>query len=170
MDSKYDLKRAGLSKFNGFGERSYKPLVLSKKSLKKKLSLANNNDTTPSKSNGKAKFSLPNSPYLTPVPKTALIPEFLSPKKSLFEQRKQLPVYRFRNRIVKEIHDNECLILLGETGSGKTTQIPQFVYECGQLLKGGGICAVTQPRRMAAISIAQRVAEEQSGKVGDLVG
>lgn len=169
MDSKYDIKRAGLTKFNGGfnGVKSYKPLQLSKKSLKKNIAATNGSLQN---GNGKAhKIDLQKAPsILQPVNKVALIHE--SSKKNLFEQRKQLPVYKFRNRIVKEIYDNECLILLGETGSGKTTQIPQFVHECGQLLKSG-ICAVTQPRRMAAISIAQRVAEEQhKGKVGELVG
>lgn len=159
MDSKYDVKRAGL-KFNGFG-KAHKPLIL-KKNLKKH---AKNGLNGTSLQNGKV--NLLKNPSTIPVAKTVLIDE--SHKLSLAQQRKQLPVYRFRNRIVKEILANECLVLLGETGSGKTTQIPQFVHECKQILKDG-VCAVTQPRRMAAISIAQRVAEEQQGKVGDLVG
>lgn len=173
MDSKYDVKRAGLPKFNGFNGKSFKPLNLNKKSLKSKLSQQlKTNTQKETNGNGtvlaKPKVALLKNPFTVPVPKTALIEE--TNKKSLFQQRKLLPVYKFRNRIIQEILNNECLVLLGETGSGKTTQIPQFIYECGQILKGPAVCAVTQPRRMAAISIAQRVAEEQQKKLGDLVG
>lgn len=155
MDSKYNISSTATSgaKFSGFGV--YKPLVLSlKKKKKKKL---NSEPILPVKNgishlNGLVKV----------VPKAALVEE------SLLEQRKQLPVYKFRERIVQEIKKNDCLIFLGETGSGKTTQIPQFIYESGKLLRG--ICAITQPRRMAAISIAQRVAQEQKSKLGDTVG
>lgn len=163
MDSKYDIKpRNGFTKFNGFGKAHKTPLILQKKSLKNKLNQQVKNGGL---ANGKTQ--LLNSPLVQAVQKAALLDE--GQKKSLVQQRKLLPVYKFRNRIVSEILNNDCLVLLGETGSGKTTQIPQFVYECGRILKDG-VCAVTQPRRMAAISIAQRVAEEQAGKVGDLVG
>lgn len=63
---------------------------------------------------------------------------------------------------------NKTLILIGETGCGKTTQIPQFLYETG-LTKHGAI-AVTQPRRVAAITIAKRVAQEKECTLGELVG
>lgn len=62
-----------------------------------------------------------------------------------------------------------CLLFsLGETGSGKTTQIPQYLYEAG--IGRQGIVAVTQPRRVAAISLAGRVAEEKKTQLGKLVG
>lgn len=60
------------------------------------------------------------------------------------------------------------LYSLGETGSGKTTQIPQYLYEAG--IGRQGIIAVTQPRRVAAISLAGRVAEEKRTLLGKLVG
>ncbi len=53
---------------------------------------------------------------------------------------------------------NQVIILVGETGSGKTTQIPQFLLEAGFAGKGCGI-ACTQPRRVAAMSVAKRVSE-----------
>lgn len=169
MDSKYDIKRVAGLKFNSFSNKVYKPLILQKKKLHLSQQIKNGATNGSSTQNGKnGHHPTLKVPHTIPVAKTALIDE--SNKKSLAQQRKQLPVFKFRNRIVTEIMNNECLVLLGETGSGKTTQIPQFVYESGQILNGNGICAVTQPRRMAAISIAQRVAEEQQGKLGDLVG
>lgn len=60
------------------------------------------------------------------------------------------------------------MIVIGETGSGKTTQIPQLIHE--QLLEGAGAIAVTQPRRVAAITIAMRVAAEMSCTIGTIVG
>ncbi|KAG6373740.1 P-loop containing nucleoside triphosphate hydrolase protein [Boletus reticuloceps] len=95
------------------------------------------------------------------------------PKKSkstnpLQKQREQLPIAKGKDALVREIRDNDVTILLGETGSGKTTQVPQYILEAG--LAGDGMIAVTQPRRVAATSLAARVAAEQSVTVGGLVG
>lgn len=72
------------------------------------------------------------------------------------------------NRLMKYIHKCPALIVLSETGSGKSTQIPQFIYKSG--LADAGAIAITQPRRVAAISIATRVAKEMKVALGDLVG
>jgi pre-mRNA-splicing factor ATP-dependent RNA helicase DHX16 len=58
---------------------------------------------------------------------------------------------------MKLIHDNQIIIMVGETGSGKTTQLPQFLHEEGYTLKGKIGC--TQPRRVAAMSVATRVSQ-----------
>lgn len=72
-----------------------------------------------------------------------------------------------RDAILDEIKNNRTLIVVGETGSGKTTQIPQYILE--SKLHGDGIIAVTQPRRVAAISLAERVSSEHGTAVGSTV-
>lgn len=63
---------------------------------------------------------------------------------------------------------SQTLIIIGETGCGKTTQIPQIIYE--SVNSGYGMIAITQPRRVAAITISKRVALEQKCAIGDIVG
>lgn len=87
---------------------------------------------------------------------------------SIDEQRKSLPVYQLRDELMQAVKDNQILIVVGDTGSGKTTQITQFLYEDGFARKGKIAC--TQPRRVAAVSVATRVAQEVGCKVGSTVG
>lgn len=87
---------------------------------------------------------------------------------SIDEQRKSLPVYQLREELMQAVQDNQILIVVGDTGSGKTTQITQFLYEDGFARKGKIAC--TQPRRVAAVSVATRVAQEVGCKVGSTVG
>lgn len=82
--------------------------------------------------------------------------------------RQSLPVFQYRNALLKTIRDNPVVILVGETGSGKTTQIPQYLNEVGYGLRGKIAC--TQPRRVAAMSVAARVADEMGVKLGREVG
>ncbi|XP_041053770.1 probable ATP-dependent RNA helicase DHX40 isoform X2 [Carcharodon carcharias] len=79
-----------------------------------------------------------------------------------------LPIHRHRERLVQAVRDHPFLIVSGETGSGKTTQLPQYLYRAG--LGRHGIIGVTQPRRVAAISVALRVAEEMNCTLGKRVG
>jgi ATP-dependent RNA helicase DHX8/PRP22 len=110
--------------------------------------------------------------------------------KSLQEQRESLPVYRLKQELLDAIRQNQVLVVVGETGSGKTTQMTQYMVELG-LTKtttststntnnyyGGGttntittkMIGCTQPRRVAAISVAKRVAEEFGCPLGEQVG
>ena len=72
-----------------------------------------------------------------------------------------------RDRLLAELRCVQTAVLVGETGSGKTTQVPRLLLESG--LAHGGSIACTQPRRVAAITIAQRVAAEMGTVVGGLV-
>lgn len=77
---------------------------------------------------------------------------------SIQEQRRSLPIFVHRNKLLDLIKRHSTLIILSETGSGKTTQIPQFILSAR--LNGNGRIGITQPRRVAAISVAMRVATE----------
>ena len=88
---------------------------------------------------------------------------------SIEDTRRSLPIYTFRDDLLKAIGEYQVLIIVGETGSGKTTQIPQYLHEAGYT-KDGLKVGCTQPRRVAAMSVAARVAEEMGVKVGNEVG
>ncbi|KDR07390.1 putative pre-mRNA-splicing factor ATP-dependent RNA helicase DHX16 isoform X2 [Zootermopsis nevadensis] len=90
-------------------------------------------------------------------------------KFSLQETRRSLPIFPFRNDLIQAIKDHQVLIIEGETGSGKTTQIPQYLYEGGFTHNSKKI-GCTQPRRVAAMSVAARVAQEMGVKLGNEVG
>ena len=90
-------------------------------------------------------------------------------RQSLQQQRNLLPVYKLRTEILYVVHKYRVTIIVGETGCGKTTQIPQYLYEAGWC-NGGKMIACTQPRRVAATSVAHRVAEETGTLLGNEVG
>ncbi|MGW4246289.1 ATP-dependent RNA helicase HrpA [Nocardia sp. NPDC004722] len=80
----------------------------------------------------------------------------------------QLPVSARRDDIAKAVADNQVVIVAGETGSGKTTQIPKICLELGRGIRG--TIGHTQPRRLAARTVAERIAEELGTELGDVVG
>ena len=84
------------------------------------------------------------------------------------EQRKGLPIFKLKDKLEREVRNNQIMIVVGETGSGKTTQMPQHLAESGFAAKGKIGC--TQPRRVAAKSVATRVAEEFGCRLGEEVG
>ncbi|VDM61265.1 unnamed protein product [Angiostrongylus costaricensis] len=87
---------------------------------------------------------------------------------SMKEQRESLPIFALKKSLIQAMTDNQILVVIGETGSGKTTQITQYAVEAGFARKGRIGC--TQPRRVAAMSVAKRVAEEFGAKLGQEVG
>ncbi|KAI9462213.1 pre-mRNA splicing factor [Boletus coccyginus] len=89
--------------------------------------------------------------------------------KTIEETRKSLPIYTYREELLDAIKEHQVLIVVAETGSGKTTQLPQYLHEAGYTA-GGLKIGCTQPRRVAAMSVAARVADEMGTKVGYEVG
>ncbi|KAL6573530.1 Pre-mRNA-splicing factor ATP-dependent RNA helicase DEAH10 [Orobanche hederae] len=100
--------------------------------------------------------------------------DFLARRQKIEQHRKALPIatgrYRWiQKRLLEEVSNNDILIIVGETGSGKTTQLPQYLVNGGFCLNGG-IIGITQPRRVAAVTVAKRVAEECGVALGQRVG
>jgi len=88
--------------------------------------------------------------------------------RSIQHQRRSLPVFAVRQELLNIIRENSVVIIVGETGSGKTTQLTQYLHEDGY--SRYGIIGCTQPRRVAAMSIAKRVSDELGTALGDKVG
>lgn len=91
---------------------------------------------------------------------------------SIAEARRNLPVFKFRSKVCEKIANNDVVLVMSETGSGKSTQIPQYILDTPILKKlttHHSIC-VTQPRRVAAITVAKRVAQERNCRLGSEVG
>lgn len=88
--------------------------------------------------------------------------------KTIAQQRQYLPIYSVRDELLQVIRENQVVVVVGETGSGKTTQLTQYLFEDGYTTNG--IVGCTQPRRVAAMSVAKRVSEEMECELGDKVG
>ncbi|KAI8920799.1 P-loop containing nucleoside triphosphate hydrolase protein [Powellomyces hirtus] len=95
---------------------------------------------------------------------------FTQKYRDILNTRRNLPVHKQRDEFLELVHNNQTIILVGETGSGKTTQIPQFLLYDEQPQHKGRMIACTQPRRVAAMSVAKRVADELDVNLGDEVG
>ena len=89
-------------------------------------------------------------------------------KKTIDEVRKSLPIYEWRGQLLQAIQKHQTIVVVAETGSGKTTQIPQYLHEVGYSKYGKIGC--TQPRRVAAMSVASRVAKEMKVRLGSECG
>ncbi|KAG8686482.1 hypothetical protein FRC09_014104, partial [Ceratobasidium sp. 395] len=81
-------------------------------------------------------------------------------------QRERLPIFKHRDKILYAVEKYGVVIIVGQTGCGKTTQLPQYLYEAGWAANGN-VIACTQPRRVAATSVASRVATEVGSVLGD---
>ena len=91
-----------------------------------------------------------------------------SRSRTLAQQRRALPVYAVRDELLQLVRENPVVIVVGETGSGKTTQLTQYLAEDGYTKLG--LVGCTQPRRVAAVSVAKRVADEMGVELGQEVG
>ncbi|KAK3502819.1 ATP-dependent RNA helicase DHX8 [Neurospora crassa] len=114
----------------------------------------------------------PAAPDAVPEWKRAVAPKEVSlgrrTNMSIKEQRESLPVFAFREQLITAVRENQVLIVVGETGSGKTTQLTQYLAEAG--FTNNGMIGCTQPRRVAAVSVAKRVSEEVGCQLGQEVG
>ncbi|KFB45946.1 AGAP008528-PA-like protein [Anopheles sinensis] len=89
-------------------------------------------------------------------------------RKTIQQQRRSLPVFAVRQDLLNIIRENSIIIIVGETGSGKTTQLTQYLHEDGY--SANGMIGCTQPRRVAAMSVAKRVSDEMDCAMGQEVG
>lgn len=87
---------------------------------------------------------------------------------SIKDQRESLPAFKMRNQFLEAVRQYQLLIVVGDTGSGKTTQLTQYLAEDG--FANNGIIGCTQPRRVAAMSVAARVSDEVGCRLGEEVG
>lgn len=85
-------------------------------------------------------------------------------KKTILQQRRYLPAFAVRQELLNVIRENSVVIIVGETGSGKTTQLTQYLHEDGY--SKYGMIGCTQPRRVAAMSVAKRVSDEMGTQLG----
>ncbi|CAN8304225.1 unnamed protein product [Cochlearia groenlandica] len=118
----------------------------------------------PSMAQGELKSSLQNS-----NPKSPYAASPFSMRQKITEHRKSLPIASVEKRLIEEVQKNDILIIVAETGSGKTTQLPQFLFSAG-FCREGKMIGITQPRRIAAMTVAKRVAEECGVELGQKVG
>ena len=81
---------------------------------------------------------------------------------------RNLPIHEYQQELIRAVKDSQCIVITGETGCGKTTQFPQFLHNAG--FNRDGVIGVTQPRRVAAISVAHRVSHEMGTRLGEEVG
>lgn len=88
---------------------------------------------------------------------------------SIEQQRQKLPVFKLRNHNLYLVENYQTVVIVGETGCGKSTQIPQYLAEAGWTAEGR-VVGVTQPRRVAAVTVAGRVADERGAVLGHEVG
>ena len=93
----------------------------------------------------------------------------LTEREAMAKDRASLPIYPYREDLIRAVEDHQVVVIVGETGSGKTTQIPQYMWEAG-FARGEQKIGCTQPRRVAAMSVSARVAVEAGVKLGNEVG
>jgi HrpA-like RNA helicase len=90
----------------------------------------------------------------------------------MLKSRATLPAHKEKENVLRCVRDNQVVLVCGQTGCGKTTQVPQFILDEYIDRGAGGECQIicTQPRRIAAIGVATRVAQERCEQIADIVG
>ncbi|ESW32487.1 hypothetical protein PHAVU_002G326400 [Phaseolus vulgaris] len=90
----------------------------------------------------------------------------------MLEFRRSLPAFKEKDAFLRVISENQVVVVSGETGCGKTTQLPQYILESETEAARGAVCNIicTQPRRISAMSVSERVAAERGEKLGESVG
>lgn len=128
-----------------------------------------NNDSkhTATTTTRRPKNRLRSSPDLKPPPMITGCNDSMGPMGDI---RRNLPVYNFKDALLKTIADNRVTVVEGETGSGKTTQVPQFCLEDAATRGVPCNIIIAQPRRISAMSVAERVADERGEQIGKTVG
>ncbi|CAK9833953.1 ATP-dependent RNA helicase DHX30 [Anthophora retusa] len=110
------------------------------------------------------------------IPLNIIIKRNSELKEHYNESRKKnvtdLPIFQYKDEILSKLQNNQVLLIKGETGSGKSTQVPQFIIDSYIKENRGSECniLVSEPRRIAAISLAEHVANERDERLGDVVG
>ncbi|KAL7665535.1 RNA helicase [[Candida] zeylanoides] len=115
--------------------------------------------------------ALPGSEQAAAPAAAAAAPAAASAASAMKATRESLPVFRYRQQFLDLVEHHQVIVVVGETGSGKTTQLPQYLHEAGYARRGAARrIACTQPRRVAATSVAARVADEMGVRLGAEVG
>lgn len=135
---------------------SHKSRKHDKKQKSKKVTYYDSDDSDDDYAEGKESFNLSHQ-----IPREQLAAK----AHLLLDSRKKLPIYQHKDQILDYVNNNQVTVIIGETGSGKSTQIPQFLMPLNRKQ-----IAVTQPRRVAAASLATRVSEEYGCVLGEEVG
>lgn len=105
------------------------------------------------------------------IPQIPSPPPYASGREDVYSlYRKLLPVWNIRNAITDAISSNRVVIINGATGSGKTTQVPQFILEYCSLMKKPCRIICSQPRRVLALNVSERVSAERNESIGQTVG
>lgn len=94
-----------------------------------------------------------------------MVSDGFNPAQTIDETRKSLPIYTYREPLLEAIKEHQVLIVVAETGSGKTTQLPQYLHEAGYTANGQKV-GCTQPRRVAAMSVAAPLLRRWVPKLG----